>query len=230
MRYQTVESLFITGTDTDVGKTCITAGLATLLHKQDIDVGVMKPFATGTNSSNPDLTDVNILIRAAHCNDPQSLINPQHYQLPASPYTAAKSSRVQPDMNLVISSFTQLCNRHDMILVEGIGGIMTPITRDYFVYNMIKQMGIRTVIVTRNRVGTINHTLLTVEMCRTHEIPICGIIINAIDSDGYEPKSLADDLRDITSLPILGTIPVIPKLDEATLYKIFQDSIDTSLL
>ena len=221
-----MKSLFITGTDTDVGKTYVTAGLAILLYKHGINVGVMKPFAAGTKSSGKQVSDIDILIKSSHCCDPQNLINPQFFPLPFAPYTAAKSLNTQPNIDLIMSSFVQLCTRHDIMLVEGIGGIMTPITKDYFVRDMIKQMNIPTIIVTRNKIGAINHTLLTVEACKARDVHVCGIVINAIDSDGYDSNSLTDDLQDLTSLPVLGTIPTIPNLDEDTLYKIFQDSID----
>ena len=224
-----LKSLFITGTDTDVGKTYVTAGLATLLHNRGKNVGVMKPFAAGTMPSS-QLSDTDILIRASHCNDPQNLINPQFFPQRASPYTAAKESHIQPDIDLVMSAFNHLCIRHDIVLVEGIGGIMTPITKDYFVCDMIKQMNIHTIIVTRNKIGSINHTLLTINACKDRDIQICGIVINAIDPDGYDSDSLATDLQDLTSLSVLGTIPVIPNLDEHTLYEIFNDSIDTGFI
>ncbi|MDE1765537.1 MAG: dethiobiotin synthase, partial [Thaumarchaeota archaeon] len=97
-----------------------------------------------------------------------------------------------------------------MVLVEGIGGIMTPITRDFFVADMIKQMGLETIVVTRSTLGTINHTVMTIEMCRKYEIPVKGLVINYFDENGTPAERNAPStLHEVTGLPILGTIPFV---------------------
>ena len=136
-----MKSLFITGTDTDVGKTYITAGLAVTLRKMGVDVGIMKPFAAGTPQKRGFKSeDVEILANAAQVNDSESLLNPQYFPIPASPYTVWKNLRIKPKVNSVLSSFNKLSKIHSMMLVEGMGGIMTPILKDYFVTDLIKNM------------------------------------------------------------------------------------------
>ncbi|HIE46756.1 MAG TPA: dethiobiotin synthase, partial [Nitrosopumilus sp.] len=158
-----MKSLFITGTDTDVGKTYITAGLAVAIRKTGIDVGVMKPFAAGTvQKKGYKSEDIEILSRAAMTCDPENLVNPQFFPIPASPYTAWKKLKTKPKISTILSGFKKLTKLHDMILVEGMGGIMTPILKNYYVTNLIKEMNIPTIIVTRSKVGTINHTIMTV--------------------------------------------------------------------
>jgi len=123
-----MNSLFITGTDTDVGKTYVTAGLAVTLRKMGIDVGIMKPFAAGTPQKKGFKSeDVEILSRAAQVSDPEDLVNPQFFEMAASPYTASKSLKVKVRVNSVLSNFKKLSKLHSMLLVEGMGGIMTPI-------------------------------------------------------------------------------------------------------
>ena len=226
-----MKSLFITGTDTDVGKTYVTAGLAVTLRKMDIDVGIMKPFAAGTPQKKGFKSeDVEILSQAAQVSDAENLMNPQFFKMAASPYTASKSLKVKVNVNSVLSSFKKLSKLHSMLLVEGMGGIMTPILKNYFVTNLIKDMKIPAVIVTRSKVGTVNHTIMTCKMCEKYKIPIKGIIINNFDSDGYQIKILKRDLQSLTGVPILGTIPYIENLSDASLYKNFKKNIDMKYL
>jgi len=226
-----LKSLFITGTDTDVGKTYVAAGLAVTLRKMGVDVGVMKPFAAGTAQKKGfESEDVEILSKAAQVDDPENLVNPQFFPIHASPYTAWKTLKIKPKTSTVLSSFKRLSKLHEMILVEGMGGVMTPITDDYYITNLIKDMKIPAVIVTRTKVGTVNHTLMTVKMCEKYGIPIRGIIINDFDSGGYKTKELARDLKNLSKIPILGSIPFIDDLSDSSLYKIFKKSIDFKLL
>ena len=226
-----MKSLFITGTDTDVGKTYITAGLAVVIRKMGIDVGVMKPFAAGTaQKKGYKSEDIKILSKAAQACDPEKLVNPQFFPIPASPYTAWKNLKIKPKINSVLSSFKSLSKIHSMMLVEGMGGIMTPILKNYFVTDLIKDMKIPAVLVTRTKIGTVNHTIMTVKMCEKYKIPIKGIIINDFDSDGYKIKELTRDFKSLTGVPILGSIPFINDLSNASLYRIFKKNLDLKLL
>ncbi len=226
-----MKSLFITGTDTDVGKTYIAAGLAVTFRKMGIDVGVMKPFAAGTaQKKGYKSEDIVIVSKAAQACDPENLVNPQFFPIPASPYTAWKNLKIKPKINSVLSSFKRLSKIHSMMLVEGMGGIMTPILKNYFVTDLIKDMKIPAVLVTRTKVGTVNHTIMTVKMCEKYKIPIKGIIINDFDSDGYKTKELTRDLKSLTGVPILGSIPFINDFSDASLYRIFKKNLDFKLL
>ena len=224
-----LNSVFITGTDTDVGKTYITAGLCVSLQQMGIDVGVMKPFAAGSaQKKGYKSEDIEILSRAAKVCDPENLVNPQFFPIPASPYTAWKKLKTKPKIPTILSNFKKLSKLHDMILVEGMGGIMTPILKDYYITNLIKEMKIPTVIVTRSKVGTVNHTIMTVKMCEKYKIPIKGIIINNFDK-GYQIKDLTRDLKNLTDVPVLGSIPFIKDMSDASLTKIFKKNINLKL-
>ena len=226
-----LNSFFITGTDTDVGKTYITAGLAVSFRKMGIDVGVMKPFAAGNAQKKGFKSeDVEILSRAAQVNDPEELINPQFFPIPASPYTAWKNLKTKPKISTILSSFKKLSKLHDVLLVEGMGGIMTPILKNYHVTHLIKDMKIPTIIVTRSRIGTVNHTMMTVKMCNEFKIPIKGIIINNFDSDGYKIKELTRDLKNLLGVSVLGSIPFIEDFSDSSMYNIFKKNIDFKLL
>ncbi len=119
---------------------------------------------------------------------------------------------------------------HEMLLVEGMGGILTPILEDYYVTNLIKDMKIPTIIVTRSKVGTVNHTLMTVKMCEKYKIPIKGIIINNFDDGGYPINQLRKDLEALTGVKVLGSIPFIDDMSDESLYKIFKKNIDMKSL
>ncbi len=226
-----MKSIFITGTDTDVGKTYVTAGLAVTLRKMGIDVGIMKPFAAGSAQKNGYKSeDVEILSKSAQVNDPERLVNPQFFAMPASPYTASKRLKIKVRTKGVLSSFKKLSQMHQTLLVEGMGGIMTPILKNYFVTDLIKEMKIPAVIVTRTKVGTVNHTIMTCKMCDKYKIPIKGIIINNFDSDGYPVKVLKKDLAALTGVPILGVIPYLEDLSDNSLYKTFKKNIDVNSL
>lgn len=226
-----MKSLFITGTDTDVGKTYVTAGLAVVLRKSGIDVGVMKPFAAGKEQKKGFKSeDVEIIANAAQVNDPEILLNPQFFPIPASPYTAMKTLKIKPKVDLILSSFKHLSKLHSMLLVEGMGGIMTPILKNYFVTNLIKDMKIPSVLVIRTKIGTVNHTLMTVKMCEKYKIPIKGIIINDFDSNGYKIKDLTRDIEDLTRIPVLGSIPFIDNFSDSSLNKIFKKNLNLKLL
>jgi len=225
-----LKSIFITGTDTDVGKTYITAGLGVVLQKMGVDVGVMKPFAAGSaQKKGYKSEDIEILSRAAQVYDPENLVNPQFFPISASPYTAWKRLKTKPKIPTILSSFKKLSKLHDMILVEGMGGIMTPILKDYYITNLIKEMKIPTVIVARSKVGTVNHTIMTVKMCEKYKILIKGIIINNFDT-GYPVKELTSDLENLTNVPVLGSIPFIKDMSNISLSRIFKKNLDLKLL
>jgi dethiobiotin synthetase len=225
-----LKSIFITGTDTDVGKTYITSGLAITLQKMGIDVGVMKPFAAGVKQKKGFKSeDVEILSNSSKVDDPEELLNPQFFPISASPYTAWKKLKIKPKIQLVISSFKKLSKKHEILLIEGMGGVMTPILKNYFVTDLIKDMKIPTIIVTRSKIGTVNHTIMTVKMCQKYKIPIKGIIINNFDK-GYPIDQLKKDLESLTGIKVLGSIPFIKDMSDKSLYRIFKKNIDTKLL
>lgn len=209
MRY--VKAYFITGTDTGVGKTAITAGLAGSIRKMGINVGVMKPIASGTpQKTGFKSSDVSILAEAARTKDSEDLINPVFLPIPASPYDASKLLSLPIDMPQILAKYSKLLSMHEILLVEGIGGLMTPITKKVFVADMIKAMGIEAIIVTRAGLGTLNHTVMTCRTCKDYDIKIKGFIINNFNEKGSAAeKNAPTTLHEITGVSILGIIPFI---------------------
>ena len=226
-----MKPLFVTATDTDIGKTYVCAGLAYALKKSGIDVGIMKPFACGVKQkigfSSNDLT---ILSNAAMVDDAEDIINPFFFPISASPYTAAKNLGVKIDVEHVMECFRKLDEIHDIVLVEGIGGIMTPILKDYAIIDLIKDLMANTIIVTSSKIGTVNHTVLTCNMCKNMNIPIKGLIINNFDSTGYPIPELERDLSALTDLPVLCSLPHMKKFNLSNYSALIQEKMDISAL
>ena len=226
-----MKPLFITATDTDIGKTYVCAGLAHSLKKLDIDVGIMKPFACGVKQKTGfSSNDLPILANAAMVDDDETIINPFFFPVPASPYTAAKNLGVKIDIAHVMECFRKLDKIHDVVLVEGIGGIMTPILKDYAVIDLIKDLDANTIIVTSSKIGTVNHTVLTCNMCKNMNIPIKGLIINNFDSTGYPIDELERDLNTLTNLPVLCSLPHMEKFNLSKYSDLIQEKVDISTL
>ena len=222
-----MKPIFVTATDTDIGKTYVCAGLAYALKKLDVDVGIMKPFACGVKQkigfSSNDLT---ILANAAMIDDAEDIINPFFFPIPASPYTAAKNLGVKINVEHVMECFRKLDQIHDIMLVEGIGGIMTPILKDYAILDLIKDLMANTIIVTSSKIGTVNHTVLTCNMCKNMNIPIKGLIINNFDSAGYPIPELERDLSALTDLPVLCSLPHMKKFNLSNYSDLIQEKMD----
>jgi len=222
-----MKPLFVTATDTDIGKTCVCAGLAYALKKLNIDVGIMKPFACGVKEkigfSSNDLT---ILANAAMVDDTEDIINPFFLPIPASPYTAAKNLGVKIDIKHVMECFKKLDKIHDIVLVEGIGGIMTPILKDYAIIDLIKDFMANTIIVASSKIGTVNHTVLTSKMCKSMNIPVKGLIINNFDSTGYPIPELERDLNALTGLPVLCSLPHMEEFNLPNYSDLIQEKMD----
>ncbi len=220
-----MRSYFITATDTGVGKTTMTAALAFALKSIGVSVGVMKPFATGTQQKTGYKSeDVAILANSIQTKDPEELINPYFFPVPASPYTAANKLKTIIDVDLVVDRFEKLQTMHDVMLVEGIGGILTPILKNYCVADLIKDMNLDTIVVTSSKIGTVNHTLMTLNAAQRYGLKIHGLIINNIDPAGYDLDELADDLKNLSGVDVLCTIPHLKNVKVSEVAQVLKGS------
>ena len=198
-------SLFVTGTDTDVGKTCVTASIVNYLSKMNVDVGVMKPFASGYKATSDSISDdVKILMKYSKVNDSIDLVNPYFFEIPTSPYDACKQLNLEIEISRVIDSYKQLTSTHDVVVVEGIGGIMTPISKNYFVSDLISDLQMNTIIVTGSKVGAVNHLMLTYQHVKEKNLCLNGFVINQNVSDGYESSNLKQQIIDLTGQTVYG--------------------------
>jgi len=224
-----MKSLFVTGNDTDVGKTCVTASIVKNLRDMDIDVGVMKPFASGHKKNSNSLSqDVDILMKYSGSHDPIDLVNPYFFEIPTSPYDASKILARKISTQKVIDAYDRLLSSHDLVIVEGIGGLMTPITQNYFVSNLISELDIDTIIVTGSKLGTVNHTLLTYEHCKQMHLKLKGFVINQTEPDGYELSNLKQQIMELTNQIVYCTIPYHKNFDLGLYVDNFIKNFDIS--
>jgi dethiobiotin synthetase len=206
------KGIFITGTDTGVGKTIIAGGLAATLKLEGIDVGVMKPIAAGGVPS----MDAIFLKHAAQVDDALDVINPICFQEPLAPATAAALKGKPIDLRRVKAAFDAIRQKHEFTIVEGVGGIAVPIYRNLLVADMAQRFQLPVLIVARPDLGTINHTVLTVAFAKNYNLELCGIVLNGLRK---ESKTLAEEtnpteISRLTLLPILGVAPFEERLQE----------------
>ena len=224
-----MNSFFVTGTDTDVGKTCVSSAIAKHLRDIDVDVGVMKPFASGYKaSSNSVSEDVEILMKYSEVTDPIDLVNPYYFEIPTSPYDACKQLNLEIDISKVIESYKQLTSIHDVVIVEGIGGIMTPISKNYFVSDLISDLQLESIIVTGSKIGTVNHLMLTYEHARQKNLKLKGFLVNQNVSDGYELSNLKHQIFGLTGNKVFGAIPFQKSFNIDSYVKNFSNFVDIS--
>jgi len=226
-----MNSLFITGTDTDVGKTCVTAGIVNHLSKQNIDVGVMKPFASGYKTNEDSISeDVEILTKYSGVTDSVDLINRYFFEIPTSPYEACMKLNREIDISKVVDAYNELESKHDLVIVEGIGGIMTPIKQNYFVSDLISELKLNSIIVTGSKIGTVNHLMLTFEHSKQKNLNFNGFLVNQNVSEGYELSSLRQQISRLTGEKVFGAIPYLDPFSFDSYVENFRNFVDLSYL
>ena len=207
---------FITGTDTNVGKTIVTVCLLTLYREQGIDTGVMKPIETGVDQecSSEANSDAKFLLSISGNQDSLEEICPIRLKPTASPLQAARITGQTLDINLILENFHRLQAKHDQMLVEGIGGLLVPLTANYSVSDLIRDMNLPLIIVSRFSLGTINHTLLTVKAAQETGVEIAGIILNHSEDRSLNEIELgqASLIQELSNVPVLGECPFIDSI------------------
>ena len=202
-----MKSVFVTGTDTGVGKTFVAAGLAAALKRRGVDVGVMKPIATGRSD------DARQLLKASGAKDPLDLVNPVHFKAPLSPHLAAKREGSSADLKGIDRAFATLKSRHEFVIVEGAGGLLVPIRDGFTMADLAGRLGLPLLIVARDALGTINHTTLTVEAARSRGLKVLGIVVNRSRpgrpdlAERLNPQAMAKAAK----VQVLASIPWRPR-------------------
>lgn len=223
-------NIFVTGTDTDVGKTIITAGLAAVMQSLGYKAGVYKPFQSGAVEKNgflvsPDLAYVKKLDFYV-----ETLCT---YLLkePTAPYVAAELEGVSINPAIVAREFQTLRQACEVVLVEGAGGLMVPVNKETMMADVAKLLDIPLLIVARPNLGTINHTILTINQAKHMGLDIAGVIINRYPegTDDAAIKTAPRLIEEYTDVDILGIVPNVPDFDNVKpgyLINIFINSID----
>ena len=202
--------LFITGTDTGVGKTIVTGGLAAILRARGVAVGVMKPAETGCALADGNLipSDAAFLRTMSGVQDPLETVVPYRFREPLAPAVAAEREGAHISTPKLVEHFEKIAARYDFTLVEGAGGLLVPLNAEYLILDLIKLLKLPILIVARADLGTINHTLLTVRCARHEKVPIAGIVLNTLSSKrSMAAKNNRNVIAGLTDVPVWGVLP-----------------------
>jgi dethiobiotin synthetase len=199
--------LFVTGTDTGVGKTLISAAL--LRHARRLGL-VPIPFKPAETGCAPEPTDAGALWRAAGRPIPEAQVCLYALRLPVAPLAAARAEGVRIDPQRIVDRATALAAKGDLLLVEGAGGLLVPYADGVTGVDIAKRLGLPLLVVARTALGTVNHTALTLREAARNDVPVAGLIFNRTPgSDG--PQEAANDelIGALTGRRALGTFPTL---------------------
>lgn len=213
-----IKGIFVTGTDTDVGKTWVAAGLTAALRGRGLQAVYFKPMQSGCREEGGRLvaTDARFARDLADLPEPLELLTPITLRLPLAPGVAAAHEGVPVDLDRVAAAVRELTRRYDFFVVEGAGGLYVPlIGTEFLVLDLVRWLGLPLLVVARAGLGTINHTALTVLAARRAGVRVTGVVINRYP----ENPSLAEEsnpavIEAITQAPILGRVPEVADLGD----------------
>ncbi|HAK89448.1 MAG: dethiobiotin synthase [Nitrospirae bacterium GWC2_46_6] len=216
------KGVFITGTDTGVGKTVVSAAIIRAMIKKGVKAGAMKPIETGcikTRGKGLIPSDGIFLKEMAGMDDPINLITPIRFEHPLAPMVASKIEKRPIEIKKIFDAYKLLSKEYDFMVIEGVGGLLVPIAKRqkakgrkvYFVADLIKDLKLSVVVVARPTIGTINHTLLTVNYALREGINILGVIINFNNppENSLAEKTNPEVLKELCPVPIIGMLPYI---------------------
>ncbi|MFC1566439.1 dethiobiotin synthase [bacterium] len=206
-----MNSIFVTGTDTGSGKTIVTGLLAKYLADQGLKIITQKWIQTGSKGFPEDIT-VHLRLMGKSKSDVKNLlkyINPYCFKFPASPHLSAKLEGKKINLKKIIDSYNHLKQSFDSIIVEGLGGALVPYNNKNMVIEITKKLKIPAIIVAKNQLGCINHTLITIEALKKRNINILGIIFN--DHNPKKKDIVKDDnmkiIQKLSKVQYLGSLP-----------------------
>lgn len=201
IKKETRRGIFITGTDTGVGKTYIACAVARALRTSGVDVGVMKPVATG------DRNDVRALMKAAGIAEDLDRVNPVFLKRPLAALAAARLENRTVDVGAVRENFRALRRAYEFMIVEGAGGLMVPVTERHSMLDLIADFALPVAVVARPGLGTVNHTVLTVDRLVRRGLTVAGIVLSGFRNRTLAEKTNPGLLREMTGLPVLCVGP-----------------------
>jgi dethiobiotin synthetase len=221
----TARGLFVTGTDTDVGKTLIAAGITAALRQRGLKAGYFKPIQSGCPEEGGRLipTDARLVRELAALPEPLELLTPIPLRLPLAPGVAAAREGVKVDLARVAASFRELAGRYDFLVVEGAGGLYVPLVdHGFLVLDLARWLRLPLLVVARAGLGTINHTALTVLAARQAGLPVAGVILNrGSATPGLAEQTNPPVIEALTGVPIWGKVLEIDKLESSEGKKVF---------
>ncbi|KHK58311.1 dethiobiotin synthetase [Ralstonia sp. A12] len=206
---------FVTGTDTEIGKTLVSAALLTKLADAGYRSAGLKPIAAGTVPNAPERTneDIEQLRAAASVNLPLATICPWLLDAPMSPHLAAAREGVTITLPPILDAFVQTKSLADAVVVEGVGGFRVPLSDSFDTAEMAVALGLPVVLVVGLRLGCLNHAALTVEAIAARGLHLAGWVGNVVDPAMAGLDDNVSTLRRWIGAPHLGTIPRLPRAD-----------------
>ncbi len=212
------KGFFITGTDTGVGKTIIAAAIIKALQASGVNVCGMKPVETGCSRVGTNLypADGMFLKKVAMMEEPMHYVTPYCFENPVAPSLASEMEGCSISAATIMERFDVLLSKYHSVVVEGVGGILVPIKKDYFVLDLAGEMGLPLIVVTRPSIGTVNHTLLTVNYALKEGIKVSGIVVNfSRPSEGTVAENTSHlVLQQMCPVPVLGVFPHLKSLED----------------
>lgn len=222
--------IFITGTDTDVGKTIISAGISGVLQKRQYDVGVFKPMLSGVQRDHPS-SDTRMLKEYSGTQLTYEEITPYSFKEPLAPFVAAKLENRVVELSDIICHWENIKQKHKHFIVEGAGGIAVPMGEQYLVSHVIQALQLPIVIVVRPNLGTLNHTFLTVQYAKSLGLEILGIIINGKSETGDVAEKTNPELMEaLCGVPLLGVTPKLKQVSKEAVISMVEANVKMSKL
>ncbi|OGB25797.1 MAG: dethiobiotin synthase [Burkholderiales bacterium RIFCSPLOWO2_02_FULL_57_36] len=205
-------SYFVTGTDTEVGKTLISSALLHVLSQRGLRAAGMKPVAAGAVMRDGvwHNDDVDNLAAAASLALPQSLTTPYLMREPAAPHIAAALENIAIDLQHIRSCYDQVAAAADAVVVEGVGGFRVPLSDRFDTADLAQQLGLPVILVIGLRLGCINHALLTADAIAARGLTLAGWVANGIDPEMPHAEANVDALAARLKAPPLGALPWLP--------------------
>lgn len=197
---------FVTGTDTEVGKTFVTCALLDILRRQGVKAVAMKPVAAGTDAAGRN-DDVELLLAASAFAAPRELVNPYLFAPAIAPHIAAAEAGCAIDIGHIVGAFAALRELADAVLVEGVGGFCVPLGATDDTADLAERLELPVILVVGMRLGCINHALLTVQAIAARRLTLCGWIANRIDSRMPRFDANLAALKERIGAPLLGVVP-----------------------
>jgi dethiobiotin synthetase len=216
--------IFITGTDTGVGKTTVGAALACYLTEQGVRVGVCKPVESGVSDISIPGEDAELLRWAAGCQDELELTAPYRLTAPLSPDQAARLDGVRIDLKVIAEAVEKIKGNCDYIIVEGAGGLMVPLVGGLLVADLVAALKLPLLIIARPDLGTINHTLLTTFAARAMSLPMAGVILNRMSATPSKDEENAPHA--IASLASTGLLAILPEVQGTRQEQVTQLAVE----
>lgn len=216
--------LFVTGTDTGVGKTAVSLALIRCALRRGLHPVPFKPVETGCA---PEAEDARALWQAANRPVGEDQVCPYRFRLPAAPAQAAAVEGLQVRLDEVVAHGTRLADHGDWMLVEGAGGLLVPYGPDWTAADLIQRLGLPVLVVARTSLGTINHSALTVAELRRRRLPIAGLVLNRTLAD-QQPQEVGSVplIAAGTGLEPLGPLPWLPNARDPDL---LADALEAAL-